>query len=181
MTDDKGFRLIEFGACLVLLCGLAAMTVFGCITVRRLRRHPELQDLLGWRPLPGFATLNAAAALSSSRSLVRTHPMTPLRSLSADPAALHRNTAPWERRLARFAYRTIESSIPMFLWASDMQQWGAVTGSAIAAGHAAVFLLGLAILASALSFGERVRLWRIARFGRNKLDRWWDNVLDKRR
>ena len=181
MADQHTLLPIEFATCIVFLCGLTALGVFGCITVRRLRRNPALRDLLGWQPLPGFATLNASFALSASRSLVRMLEISPLRALSADPAALHRHTAPWERRLARFAWRSLLLSVVMAFASDDLRQWGAVTGTAIAAGHAAAFLLALAVLGSVLTFGERVRLWRIARFGRNRIDKWWDGVLDNLR
>ena len=107
--------------------------------------------------------------------------ISPLRALSADPTALHRHTVPWERRLARFAWHSMLLSIPMMFVSSEVLRWGVVTGAAIAAGHATAFLLALAVFGSVLTFGEKVRLWRIARFGRNRVDKWWDGVLAKLR
>ncbi|WP_156004526.1 hypothetical protein [Thiomonas sp. FB-6] len=162
----------------VVLSGYLSMAAFWWFTVRRLHGHPEVRNSLGWRPLPGFATLNAAAILTLPRSFARILGIGPLRSLTADAEAIRRNTAPWEQRLGRFAFLTMLASVAWSLVGSYMMNWGMVTGAAIAAGRAATYLLALGALPSLLSYGEARRVRRLKTRGPNKLDDWWAGIMD---
>ncbi|MBU6439620.1 MAG: hypothetical protein KGS28_05240 [Betaproteobacteria bacterium] len=178
MADEKILWPLLLAAGVALLCGLMTMIVFGCTTVRRLRKHPELRASFGWQPLPGFATVQAAMALTLPRSFARVLVMSPLRSLLADPQALHRHTSPWEHRLARFAYLNLLAYLLIAIFFSEMQDWGAVTGAAIVAGCTSTCVLAFSALPSLLTFVEIRRMQRLKTRGPNKLDDWWAELMD---
>lgn len=178
MTEHDALLVFRLAAFLLVVCGMVSMLAFGLITVRRLRKLPDLNNAFGWQPLPGFATFNAAAALTDSRTAARVTVVTPLRRLFADREAIYRNTAPWERRLARFALRNLLLYIPLSFAFSYIDRWGVVDGLGAFAGITATGVLALAALPSALTVGEVLRVRRIAKFGRNKVDKWWEKVLD---
>jgi hypothetical protein len=178
MTEHDVLFVFGSASFVLLMCGSVSMLAFGLITVRRLRKLPEVNNSLGWQPLPGFGAFNAAAALTDSRTVTRVIVVTPLRRLFADREAIYRNTAPWERRLARFAYLNLTLNVPLIFVCASINRWGVVHGLAAFAGVTATALLALAALPSALTVGEVLRVRRVAKFGRNKVDKWWDKVLD---
>ncbi|WP_018915438.1 hypothetical protein [Thiomonas sp. FB-6] len=178
MVNDEAFLPLVLAGGMALLCGLVAIVMFGFGTVRRLRKHPELRDSFGLQPLPGFATVNAALALTVPRSFARMLAMSPLFPLMANGLALHRHTSPGERRLARFAFLSMLSYVLMSFVLSDLKKWGPVTGTAIAVGRAAAYLLAFGSLPSLLTFGEVRRAQRLKTRGPNKLDDWWAELMD---
>lgn len=178
MTNTDMEFLVAVAFFTLVLTGYLSMAAFGWITIRRLRKRPDLQDSFGWRPLPGFATLNAAGALTLPRSFARMLVMSPLRSLTADAEAIRRHTAPWERRLARFAFLTMATVVAWSVVGSYMMEWGMATGAAIAAGRTATYLLAFGAFPSLLTFGEVRRVRRLKTRGPNKLDDWWAEFVD---
>lgn len=75
--------------------------VVGQITVRRLRKNPEIRRLLGMELASGWDILNVAGALSRPKCFSEMVRNSPLSFLAADERPLYANTNIVERCIAR--------------------------------------------------------------------------------
>ncbi|MBI3561649.1 MAG: hypothetical protein HY080_08045 [Gammaproteobacteria bacterium] len=79
--------------------------VFGEYTVRRLRKKPELKDILGFEYVNGKDIINVGMALSFPRKLMRKARQSKLSFMFADADILYQHTSRVDRWLARiFTY-----------------------------------------------------------------------------
>ena len=78
--------------------------IFGQVTVRKLRKNPEMKDELGVEFLSGWDIFNVAQALSMPRSLVQKFKKSPLSFLHANYDLLYKHTNGFDRFLARLFF-----------------------------------------------------------------------------
>lgn len=93
-------KLLAFSAFLMLIAAILYV-LLGQITVRKLRKNPEVQNELGIELESGWDILNVAGALSTPRWLREKFLSSPLSRLSANYQLLYDNTTKFDRVLAR--------------------------------------------------------------------------------
>ncbi|SDU06393.1 hypothetical protein SAMN05216210_1538 [Halopseudomonas salegens] len=87
-----------------MLFSVFLFVIFGQITVRRLRKNPEVKDSLGMELASGWDILNVAGALSRPRWFSEMMRKSPLNFMAADERPLYENTSKFERCLARLFF-----------------------------------------------------------------------------
>lgn len=84
-----------------LFLSMILYVVLGQITVRRLRKNPEIRRLLGMELASGWDILNVAGALSRPKCFSEMIRNSPLSFMAADERPLYANTNIAERCIAR--------------------------------------------------------------------------------
>lgn len=103
--EDIGVLLLAIGSVSIII-SLILCVLFGQITVRRLRKHPETRNRLGFEWMSGWDIFNVAKAVSLPRRYCRRVENGPLYWLHADSDAIYRNTTARERALGRAQFWT---------------------------------------------------------------------------
>ena len=80
------------------------LVAFGQITVRRLRKNPEIRSALGFEYVSGRDIFNVAQALGLPIGMIRKLRSTKLGFLYADPDVLLRYTSRFDRILGRLFF-----------------------------------------------------------------------------
>ena len=80
------------------------LVVFGEVTVRRLRKDPEVRRQMGFELLPGWDIVNVAVALSWPRRIMRWFDARAVLGVHANSETMYRHTSGPERFLARAFY-----------------------------------------------------------------------------
>lgn len=80
------------------------LVAFGQITVRRLRKNPEIRSALGFEYVSGRDIFNVAQALGLPIGVIRKLRTTKLAFLYADPDVLVRYTSKFDRILGRLFF-----------------------------------------------------------------------------
>lgn len=75
--------------------------IFGQVTVRKLRKNPELEGKLGAEFASGYDIFNVASALSAPKWFRDKFSQSPLSFLAADYDALYKHTSLFDRILGR--------------------------------------------------------------------------------
>lgn len=95
----------------LMACGLVGTLIsavlyvmFNLLTVRRLRRDPQIRLRLGIALFPGGETVGIARTLTWPRAWVRRTDRKASDAIRPDPEALYRHTHAGERYLARTCY-----------------------------------------------------------------------------
>lgn len=89
-----------------LMLTMISFVVFGQITVRKLRKKPEMKGLLGVEFANGWDILNVAKAISLPRGLTRRlEKNAPL--FFANSEALYKNTTALDRALGRLCFYSL--------------------------------------------------------------------------
>ena len=99
------FKLQIFSILLLLAFVTSILLVaFGQITVRRLRKDPEIRSALGFEYISGRDIFNVAQALGLPIGIIRKLRTTKLGFLYADPDVLLRHTSRFDRILGRLFF-----------------------------------------------------------------------------
>ncbi len=115
-------KLLAFSAFLMLIAAILYV-LLGQITVRKLRKNPDLKNKLGFEFVSGWDILNVAGALSTPRWLREKLSSSSLSGLSANYQLLHENTSKFDRVLARifwFFYVTSVALMLLFITANSL-------------------------------------------------------------
>ena len=109
-------KLLAFSAFLMLIAAILYV-LFGQITVRKLRKKPELKNELGFEFVSGWDILNVAGALSTPKWLREKFATSRLSGLAANYQLLYENTSKFDRVLARiFWFFYIVSVVLMLIF-----------------------------------------------------------------
>lgn len=109
---------LGFLAFLLLFAAMVLFVVVGQVTVRRLRKNPEVRDALGAELSSGWDILNVAGALSRPKWFSEMMRRSPLSSMAADERVLYKHTNVIERILARmFFWSWVISALSLLLLA----------------------------------------------------------------
>lgn len=97
---------LQIFALLLLLVFVTSilLVAFGQITVRRLRKDPEIRNALGFEYMSGRDIFNTAQALGLPIRVIRKLRSTKLGFLYADPDLLLRHTSRFDRILGRLFF-----------------------------------------------------------------------------
>ena len=95
---------LGFLAFLVMFAGMILFVVVGQVTVRRLRKNPEVKGALGAELSSGWDILNVAGALSRPKWFSEMMRRSPLSFMAADERVLYKHTSVVERILARMFF-----------------------------------------------------------------------------
>ena len=90
-----------------LVLWIILFAVFGAVTVRRLRRHPEVREKMGYEFFPGCGIVNVAVALSWPRRIMHWLDTRAVLGLHANSETMYRHTSGLDRVLARAFYWTM--------------------------------------------------------------------------
>ncbi len=101
--------LLAIGSAAILVA-LIFYVLFGQITVRKLRKNPEIKDELGVEFISGWDILNVAQALSLPNSLTCKFKDSPLSALHANSDLLKKHTNKFDKILGTFFYVLFMSS-----------------------------------------------------------------------
>jgi hypothetical protein len=93
-------KLLAFSAFLMLIAANLYL-VFGQITVRKLRKKPEMKNELGFELASGWDILNVAGALSAPKWLREKFSKSRLSGFTANYQLIYENTSKFDRVLAR--------------------------------------------------------------------------------
>ena len=93
-----------FMAFLLMFAAMILYVVLGLVTVRRLRKNPEVKHLLGVSLIGGWDILNVAGALSRPKWFSEMMRSSPLGFMAADERVLYKHTNVVERILARLFF-----------------------------------------------------------------------------
>jgi len=94
----------------VLLVGSVFFVIFGQVTMRKLRKKPEIRHELGIEFLSGWDILSVAQTLTLPKSIAQRIRRNS-RGTAADPDLLYRYTTLFDRVLARVFYMLITLSV----------------------------------------------------------------------
>lgn len=109
---------LGFLAFLLLFAAMVLFVVVGQVTVRRLRKNPEVRDVLGAQLSSGWDILNVAGALSRPKWFSEMMRRSPLSFMAADERVLYKHTNVVERILARmFFWSWVISALSLLLLA----------------------------------------------------------------
>ena len=95
------FSMLFFIVFCIGLIGLVLCVIFGQVTVRKLRKNPEIKGELGLEFISGMDIFNVGIALTLPRKFTRLGQKGSLRILSADAELLYKHTTRFDRILAR--------------------------------------------------------------------------------
>ena len=87
-----------------MLTGFIFYVIFGQITVKKLRKNPDVKDALGFEFASGWDIYNVAQALSLPKSLKRRLEDSPLSAMYAKSECLQKNTNTFDKILAFLFY-----------------------------------------------------------------------------
>ena len=90
-----------------LVLWIILFAVFGAVTVRRLRKDPEVREKMGHELLPCWGIVNVAVALSWPRRIMRWLDSRAVLGLHAHSETMYRHTSGLDRFLARAFYWTL--------------------------------------------------------------------------
>ncbi len=96
-------QLLRFNAVFLFL-GLILYVVFGQVTVRRLRKKPEIKKALGFELVSGWDILNVAQALSLPKKITEKLDSSSISPMYANSDVLRKNTTRVDRFLAVIFY-----------------------------------------------------------------------------
>jgi hypothetical protein len=91
-------------ACSIGFFAAVFYILFGQITVRKLRKNPEIKNKLGFEYVSGWDIINVAQSLSISRKLSKKLENSPLSALYAKSELLHAHTNKFDRVLGAIFY-----------------------------------------------------------------------------
>ncbi|VAX33195.1 hypothetical protein MNBD_NITROSPIRAE01-1540 [hydrothermal vent metagenome] len=92
------------------------LVLFGQITVRKLRKNPEIKGILGVNFVSGSDIFSVAQALWLPQSMIRKIQKSRLSFLYADSELLYKHTTVFDRILARIFYTTfVISGVSMII------------------------------------------------------------------
>lgn len=83
---------------------LIMYVLFGQITVRKLRKNPELRHALGLELVSGWDIINVAQALATPKVIMKKLSKTPLAAAFANAELLKKHTNKFDRVLGTFFY-----------------------------------------------------------------------------
>ena len=106
-------KLLGIAAAFIIFSALLYV-VFGQVTVRKLRKKPEVKDKLGLQFVSGWDILNVAGALSRPKWLSERLRQSPLALTAADERPLYEHTNLLDRFLARLFFYTWTGSVVSF-------------------------------------------------------------------
>ncbi|MFA5679323.1 MAG: hypothetical protein WC953_13105 [Pseudomonas sp.] len=120
LSSKLGFMVF-----LLLFAAMILFVVVGQLTVRRLRKNPEVRGALGTELSSGWDILNVAGALSRPKWFSKMMRRSPLSFMAADERVLYKHTNIIERILARLFFWSWAISGVSFilLGALDMLGW----------------------------------------------------------
>ncbi|GGY63284.1 hypothetical protein GCM10007071_07320 [Marinobacter zhanjiangensis] len=107
---------------------LAALlyVIFGQVTVRRLRKNPEVRDKLGMELASGWDILNVAGALSRPHWLSLRLRKSRLSFTAADERPIYAHTNWFDRFLGRLFFYTWIGSVIAFLFIGTIAHFGLI-------------------------------------------------------
>ena len=115
---------LGFLAFLVMFAGMILFVVVGQVTVRRLRKNPEVKGALGAELSSGWDILNVAGALSRPKWFSEMMRRSPLSFMAADERVLYKHTSVVERILARMFFWSWAISGVSFIILGVLDQLG---------------------------------------------------------
>ena len=113
MTAREMGALFGGVAVLGLILSWILFAVFGAVTVRRLRKDPEVREKMGYELLPCWGIVNVALALSWPRRIMHWFDTRAVLGLHAHSETMYRHTSGVDRFLGRSFYWTMVFTI---LW-----------------------------------------------------------------
>ena len=113
-------KLLAFSAFLMLFAAILYV-LFGQITVRKLRKKPNMKNEIGFEFVSGWDILNVAGALSTPKWLREKLSSSRLSGLSANYQLLYENTSKFDRILARvfWFFYVVSVSLMLIFIAAD--------------------------------------------------------------